>query len=129
MLDAGRQQRSGAAATGQVRRWVEEQLGLDEPITVLVTELACHEPGCPPIETVIALLGARGSKTWKIPCPAAELAAADVAAVLARTPIAAPEPHGHRDGCCGVPQKPPTGSAVSPSSPCHLSFEDHHEHR
>ena len=129
MHDAGRHERSGAAGTEQVGGWGEEQPGLDERITVLVTELACHDPGGPPIETVIALLGARGSKTWKIPFPAAELAAVDVAAVLARPPIAAPEPHGHRDGCCGVPQKPPTGSAVSPSSPCHLSFEDHHEHR
>jgi hypothetical protein len=115
MLDAGRQQRSGVTATGQVRRWVEEQLGLDEPITVLVTELACHKPGCPPIETVIALLGGRDSKTWKIPCPAAELSAADVAAVLARPPTTAAEPHAHRNGCCGVPQKPPAGTAVSPS--------------
>ena len=49
MLNAGRQQRTGAAATGQVRRWVEEQLGVEDPTTVLVTELACHEPGCPPI--------------------------------------------------------------------------------
>jgi len=115
MLDAGRQQRSGAAATGQVRRWVEEQLGLDEPITVLVTELACHEPGCPPIETVIALLGRTESKTWKIPCPAAELTAADVAAVLARPPVAAPEPHAHRDGCCNLPPKSPEASAGTPS--------------
>lgn len=115
MLDAGRQPRSGAAATGQVRRWVEQHLVLDEPSTVLVTELACHEPGCPPIETVIALLGGRDSKTWKIPCSAAELSAADVAAVLARPPATAATPHAQRDGCCGVPPHRPAGSAVSPS--------------
>ncbi len=114
MFDAGRQQRSGAAATGQVKRWVEEQLGLDEPITVFVTELACHEPGCPPIETVIALLGGSDKKTWKIPCPAAELSAADVAAVLARPPATTAESHARRDGCCDVRPKPPTGSAAPP---------------
>jgi hypothetical protein len=113
MLDAGRQQRSGPSATGQVRRWVEDCLGGDEAATVLVTELACHEPGCPPIETVIALLGGTGPRTWKLPCPAAELSAADVAAVLARPPAASSEPHAHRDGCCGPSPQPPAGSAAS----------------
>jgi len=115
MLHAGRQQRSGAAVTAQVRRWVEEHIGPHEPVTVLVTELACHEPGCPPLETVIALLDGTGSKTWKIPCPAADLSAADVAAVLARAADARLEPHAHRDGCCGLPPQPPAGPAASPS--------------
>jgi len=113
MLDAGRHQRSGAAVTAQVRRWAEAQLGPDETPAVLVTELACHEPGCPPIETVIVLIGGKGSRTWKIPRPAAELSAADVSDVLSRPPAAAAEPHSHRDGCCGAPPKPPAGSTAS----------------
>ncbi len=38
----------------RVRNWTRErfQLQLDE--TILVTELACVVPGCPPLETVVA---------------------------------------------------------------------------
>jgi nitrate reductase delta subunit len=114
MLNAGRQQRSGAAATGQIRRWVEEHFGADEQATVLVTEFVCHEPGCPPIETVIALLGGKASRTWKIPCSAVELSADDIATVLARPPNMTCKPHPHRDGCCGPPPQTPADSAASP---------------
>lgn len=31
-------------------------LGLGEDVTVSVTELTCHEPGCPDVETVVAIL-------------------------------------------------------------------------
>jgi hypothetical protein len=40
----------------EVKRWVEELLSLSAEATVMVTELACSEPDCPPAETVVALL-------------------------------------------------------------------------
>jgi len=40
----------------RLKAWTTEFLGLDENATVLVTELTCTEPGCPPLETVIAVL-------------------------------------------------------------------------
>jgi len=43
----------------EVKRWVEESLGLPAEAAVMVTELACSEPGCPPVETVVALLQAK----------------------------------------------------------------------
>jgi len=39
-----------------VKGWVRAALLLDVDATVLVSELACTEPGCPPVETVIAVL-------------------------------------------------------------------------
>jgi hypothetical protein len=40
----------------RIRAWVEALFGLTPDDTVLVTELRCHEPGCPPVETVIGIL-------------------------------------------------------------------------
>lgn len=55
----------------------------DAEVTVLVTELECTEPGCPPIETVIALLGAVRNVQYKIHKPVAEVGIDDVRAALA----------------------------------------------
>lgn len=45
-------------ATRQVKAWVKEIRGLPEEAVVIVSELNCHEDGCPDIETVIAIMGA-----------------------------------------------------------------------
>lgn len=50
------------AKIGQVKSWVQDQLSLPEDAVVMVTELRCTEPGCPPLETVIAVLNGPGSK-------------------------------------------------------------------
>jgi hypothetical protein len=54
----------------------------DDDVTVFVSELACVEPGCPPIETVIALLGRGDPVQHTIHKPAAEVTELDVVAVL-----------------------------------------------
>jgi hypothetical protein len=41
---------------GCVRLWA-----LSDDTTVMVTELECREPGCPPIETVVAVLEGPGT--------------------------------------------------------------------
>lgn len=48
-----------------IKRWVEEMFPLTEQTSVMVTELHCSEPDCPPIETVIALMTA-GSEPRKL---------------------------------------------------------------
>lgn len=116
MLDVGGDFQARAAATGRVRRWAEEHRGDDGTATFLVTELACHEPGCPPRETVIALLGQTGQRTWKIPRPAADLSAADVAAALARPPAEAQTAHASGTHCCAAHPNP------SPAQPSPASF-------
>ncbi|MEM7275782.1 MAG: hypothetical protein AAF547_22090 [Actinomycetota bacterium] len=65
----------------QVRAWVLAEIG-EESATVLVTELTCTEPGCPPIETVIGLLGTDGQTQYKIHKPLAEVSQADVLEAL-----------------------------------------------
>jgi hypothetical protein len=42
------------AAFEQVQAWVRERFSLPADSAVLVTEVVCALPGCPPLETVIA---------------------------------------------------------------------------
>jgi hypothetical protein len=47
----------------EIKQWVRESLSLSAETTVMVAELACTEPGCPPLETVVALLHGPGDST------------------------------------------------------------------
>jgi predicted GNAT family acetyltransferase len=67
-----------------VKGWVTERFGLSDADLVSVAELACHEPGCQPIETVVTVHGADGQRrTWRLHKPVAEITAADVEALEA----------------------------------------------
>jgi hypothetical protein len=46
----------------QIRSWVRDRFGLDEETIVMVTELRCSEPGCPPLETLIAVMDGPGQR-------------------------------------------------------------------
>lgn len=69
-------------AVERIRGWVRSEVD-DDDTTVLVTELECSEPGCPPIETVIALLREGEQVQHKIHKPIAEVSEADVLDALA----------------------------------------------
>jgi len=43
------------SAVARVRGWAREVWELGEGDSVVVTELECGEPGCPPLETVILI--------------------------------------------------------------------------
>ena len=73
--------RRDPADTARVKALVEDIIDAAD-VTVLVTELECTEPGCPPIETVIALLGADANVQHKIHKPVAEVSVEDVRSAL-----------------------------------------------
>lgn len=52
---------------------------VEDDVRILVTELACTEPGCPPTETVIALMRPGAPKQFKIHKPLADVTEEDVA--------------------------------------------------
>jgi transposase InsO family protein len=58
---APRERSSGHAA--EIKAWVSKQLGLGENDLVSVAELTCHEPRCPPIETVVTVQPKKG-RLW-----------------------------------------------------------------
>jgi hypothetical protein len=63
----------------EVKEWVAEVLRLGADVSVLVTELRCTEPGCPPLETVIAILDRPGQpRQFKIHKAVADVTFADV---------------------------------------------------
>jgi hypothetical protein len=73
--------RRNPSDTARVKAMVAELIDTDH-VTVLVTELACTEPGCPPVETVIALLSDGGNTQHKVHKPVAEVTLDDVRAAL-----------------------------------------------
>jgi hypothetical protein len=61
MSDSSSPFRSPAGSVGgsrvrEVKAWVREAARLPEDVTIMVSELACSEPGCPPYEVVMAVL-------------------------------------------------------------------------
>ena len=52
----GKNQNKDVDSILKIKNWVRKTFELTEYETVLVTELKCHEEGCPPIETVIVVL-------------------------------------------------------------------------
>lgn len=53
---------SSAGTSRKVKDWVRSTLQLSDEHGILVTELKCTEPGCPPIETVVAILEPGGQQ-------------------------------------------------------------------
>lgn len=72
---------------GEIAQLARRTLGLTEDTAVTVSQLACREPGCPPVETVIAVLGPAGRR-WTIHRPLADIDDAMVVGLLTL------EPHG-----------------------------------
>jgi hypothetical protein len=51
----------------RIKSWTRELWGFGDDVAIMVTELECREPGCPPIETVIAVLEGPGiTRQYKI---------------------------------------------------------------
>jgi len=76
-------QKAPRGRSGEVKTWVKQRLDLGEADLVSVAELACHEPDCPPIETVLTVHDAEGERpTWKVHKPLEEIEEADVILAL-----------------------------------------------
>jgi len=70
----------------EIKTWVGQRLELGENDLVSVAELTCHEPDCPPVETVVTVHhddGTRGS--WKIHKPMSEVSQSDISDALANS--------------------------------------------
>ena len=103
MLDdlLGGKRKSNSQAIQQVKAWVFEALQLEEKTSLMVTELRCTEPGCPPIETVIALLKpSHPTQQYKIHKPIADISFDDVAmlAITQQKPVSSTALDEHEKG-------------------------------
>lgn len=79
-----------ADLSARVKTWVRSALDLGDDVAVVVSQLTCREPGCPPLETVLAVLQPGATRSVHLPLPAAQLTADDVQHAFARK-----ESHDH----------------------------------
>jgi hypothetical protein len=54
MLRSYKKRPEHVAALDRVREWTRARFKLTEDAAILVTEVSCALPGCPPLETVVA---------------------------------------------------------------------------
>ena len=87
------------AALDRVRDWTRARYRLADDVTILVSELACALPGCPPLETVIAFWTAPDRRHhFKVFKPVAKVVEDDLPPWWMRDALVVPE--GYECGCC-----------------------------
>jgi hypothetical protein len=121
MLRFVQEQPEHAAALDRVRAWTRERFALSDDATILVSEVSCALPGCPPRETVVAFWTENERRhQFKLFKPVAEVVMDDAADAprhrrcglpkIARMPtLASPNRVLHR----GTPVKPSPGRAIA----------------
>jgi hypothetical protein len=69
----------------RIKAWARGVLHLNDETIVMITELECREPGCPPIETVIAVLkGPGNTQQYKMHKTANEVGLSDLEALVGK---------------------------------------------
>jgi nitrate reductase delta subunit len=80
LLDLGLTKTSPGNSTEQerVRTWAREHFNLPEEETIMVSELPCSDPGCPPVETHLVFWKQGGRHQFKVFKPLAEVVPDDL---------------------------------------------------
>jgi nitrate reductase delta subunit len=66
-------------ATARVEGWVRARFSLGDAAVLMVAEVECKMPGCPPIETIAAFWGEDGTRyRFKVFKPVADVALEDL---------------------------------------------------
>jgi len=73
-----------------VREWVRERFTLGDA-AILVAEVACAVPGCPPVETVIAFWSEERRHHFKVFKPVAEVVTDDLPPRWYKNALAVPD--------------------------------------
>ena len=84
-------------AISRVREWVRERFALGDT-AILVAEVACVMPGCPPVETVIAFWSGERRHHTKVFKPVAQVVEDDLPPRWMRDAFAASD--DFECGCC-----------------------------
>ncbi|MFZ0528097.1 MAG: hypothetical protein WA776_13355 [Xanthobacteraceae bacterium] len=86
------------AALDRVRHWTRIRFALAEDDTVMVSEIACGVPGCPPIETHVVFWSEAGRHHFKVFKPLVDVNEEDVPPTFMKTALVALE--GIDCDCC-----------------------------
>ena len=90
MLAFSKKSPKHVAALDRVREWVRLRFSLGEE-AILVAEVACAVPGCPPVETVIAFWSEERRHHFKVFKPVADVADADLPPSWMKRALAVPD--------------------------------------
>jgi hypothetical protein len=73
--------------TDRLKAWVSTLMDLSDKDTIMLAELACHDPGCPDLETVITVIRTdRRRFVLRFPGPIAGVTEADVESLSVQLP-------------------------------------------
>jgi hypothetical protein len=89
-------QRGRHDAADRVRDWTRLRFALADDDTVMVSEIACGVPGCPPIETHVVFWTALGRHHFNVFKPLAEVSEDDLPPAFMKNAMLALEDIG----CC-----------------------------
>ena len=81
LFDSSASNKISPAQLQQLKGWVYQALSLNAENQVSISQLTCTEPGCSPLETVIAVM-TQPPQTYKIHQPAADIGEEDVVRAL-----------------------------------------------
>jgi hypothetical protein len=98
MLSFAKKGSDHAAALERVRDWTRTRFSLAAEDTVMVSELSCTVPGCPPVETHLVFWTALGRHHYKVFKPAGEVNENDLPPAFMKNALVALE--GTDCGCC-----------------------------
>jgi nitrate reductase molybdenum cofactor assembly chaperone NarJ/NarW len=98
MLGLKKKSPDRAAAHDRLRAWTRERFTIADDEAVMVSEIACSVPGCPPVETHIVFWTRAGRHHFKIFKPLGEVAADDLPPAFMKNALVAPE--GFDCDCC-----------------------------
>ena len=86
------------AALERLRDWSRARFALGRDETVMVSEMTCTVPGCPPIETHVVFWTAAGRHHFKIFKPLAEVIEDDLPPAFMKNALIALD--GEECACC-----------------------------
>jgi hypothetical protein len=86
------------AALERVREWTRERFALADDTAILVVEVACPLPGCPPLETVVAFWSDEKRHHFKVFKPVAEVVPDDLPVAWLKSALVVPD--GADCECC-----------------------------
>ena len=89
---------AGAAGLERLRGWTRTRFALADGETVMVSQIACTVPGCPPLETHVVFWTDAGRHHFKIFKPLAEVGEDDLPPNFMKNALIALE--GFECDCC-----------------------------
>jgi hypothetical protein len=98
MLGSGKKSAAHIHALERVKAWTRVRFSLSEDAVILVSEIACSLPGCPPLETVIAFWTGDGRHHFKLFKPVEEVIDEDLPPYWMKDALVVPE--GAGCDCC-----------------------------